>query len=33
MGFNGGGGGSSVTKVGEGKYVGMTTMSGMIMKG
>ncbi|MFU2030459.1 anti-sigma factor [Bacillus wiedmannii] len=28
MGFNGGGGSSDVTKVGEGKYVGMTTMSG-----
>ncbi|MDA2153792.1 DUF4179 domain-containing protein [Bacillus cereus group sp. Bc253] len=28
MGFNGGGGSSNVTKVGEGKYVGMTTMSG-----
>ncbi|PFK43895.1 anti-sigma factor [Bacillus cereus] len=28
MGFNGGGGGSKVTKVGEKKYVGMTTMSG-----
>lgn len=27
-GFNGGGGSSNVTKVGEGKYVGMTTMSG-----
>ncbi|KZD29804.1 DUF4179 domain-containing protein [Bacillus cereus] len=28
MGFNGGGGSSQVTKVGEKKYVGMTTMSG-----
>ncbi|MDZ5609795.1 DUF4179 domain-containing protein [Bacillus pseudomycoides] len=28
MGFNGGGGGSKVTKVGEKKYVGMTTISG-----
>lgn len=28
MGFDGGGGSSNVTKVGEGKYVGMTTMSG-----
>ncbi|EOO22685.1 MULTISPECIES: DUF4179 domain-containing protein [Bacillus cereus group] len=28
MGFNGGAGSSDVTKVGEGKYVGMTTMSG-----
>ncbi|OED04887.1 DUF4179 domain-containing protein [Bacillus cereus] len=28
MGFNGGGGSSNVIKVGEGKYVGMTTMSG-----
>ncbi|MFE9079301.1 MULTISPECIES: DUF4179 domain-containing protein [Bacillus cereus group] len=28
MGFDGGGGSSDVTKVGEGKYVGMTTMSG-----
>lgn len=27
-GFDGGGGSSNVTKVGEGKYVGMTTMSG-----
>ena len=28
MGFDGGEGSSNVTKVGEGKYVGMTTMSG-----
>ncbi|MCI4060885.1 DUF4179 domain-containing protein, partial [Bacillus cereus] len=32
MGFNGGGGSSQVTKVGEKKYVGMTTMSGKSSK-